>query len=131
VLCCAVLCCAVLCCAVLCCAVLCCAVLCCAVRSHFCFQFSCTQKLVTVDYTYINEEKVMGQASQRLGKLFPSSPEDQGFGVFFGLSVQVSVMAWNMMEDKNVLPPNPKFLHFLWALAFMQTYTANDTALSR
>jgi hypothetical protein len=27
-------------------------------------------------------------------------------------------------------PPNPKFLHFSWALAFMQTYPTNDTSLT-
>ena len=30
----------------------------------------------------------------------------------------------------RILPPNPKFIHFLWALAFMRTYPANDTTLS-
>jgi hypothetical protein len=35
------------------------------------------------------------------------------------------------MEDHSVLPPNPKFVHFLWTLAFMRTYPANNTTLSR
>jgi hypothetical protein len=45
------------------------------------------------------------------------------------LSAQVLVTAWEMMENHSVLPPNPKFLQFLWALAFMQTHLANDTTL--
>ena len=105
---------------------LCCAVLCC---SHFCFQFSCTQKQVTVDDAYVNGQKVMRRASQKLGKLLPGLPKDRRFCAFFGLLAQVSIPAWNMMEDKNVLPPNLKFLHFLWALAFMRTYPKNNTAI--
>ena len=46
------------------------------------------------------------------------------------MSAKVAVEAWEMMEDHSVLPPNPKFLHFLWALAFMRLYPANDKALS-
>ena len=49
---------------------------------------------------------------------------------FFGVSAQVAVTAWSMMEDNSVLPSNPKLVHFLWALAFMRTYPANDTTLS-
>jgi hypothetical protein len=36
-----------------------------------------------------------------------------------------------MMENHHFLPPDPKFIHYLWALAFMQTYSPNDKALSR
>jgi hypothetical protein len=39
-------------------------------------------------------------------------------------------MAWNMMEENNCLPPNPEFLHYLWAFAFMQLHLANNTTLS-
>ena len=69
-------------------------------------------------------------ANLRLGKLLPGSPEDLRFRAFFGVSAQVSVTAWDMMENHSVLPPTPEFLHFLWALAFMRTYPANDTTLS-
>ena len=35
-----------------------------------------------------------------------------------------------MMAEHNFLPPNPNFLHYLWALAFMRLYPTNDAALS-
>jgi hypothetical protein len=73
----------------------------------------------------------MGRANHKLGKLLPGSPEDRRFRAFFGVSAQVSITAWMMMEEENFLPPNPNFLHFLWALAFMRAYPANDTSLSR
>ena len=72
----------------------------------------------------------MGRGNKRLGKLLLGSPEDLRFRGFFGVSAQVSVTAWNMMEEHSVLPKNSEFLHFLWALAFMRTYPANDTTLS-
>ena len=75
-------------------------------------------------------QEVMGRASRQLGKLLPGSPEDLRFRAFFGVSAQVSVTAWSMMEGHHVLPTNPMFLHFLWALAFLRTYPANDTTLS-
>ena len=34
------------------------------------------------------------------------------------------------MEEHDYLPPSPEFLHYLWALAFMRLYPANDKALS-
>ena len=90
----------------------------------------CTRKQVTVANAYATGQKVMGRANLRLGKLLPGSPEDLRFRAFFGVSAQVSVTAWDMMENHSVLPPTPEFLHFLWALAFMRTYPANDTTLS-
>ncbi len=86
---------------------------------------------MTVDDAYVAGQNVIGRANQRLGKLLPGSPEDRRFHAFFGVSAPVLVTAWNMMEDHSVFPPNPKFLYFLWALAFMRTYPANDTTLSR
>ena len=47
------------------------------------------------------------------------------------MSEEVAVEAWEMMSEQKCLPSNPLFLHYLWALAFMQTYPANDEALSR
>ncbi len=44
---------------------------------------------------------------------------------------EVTVEAWQLMEDHNCLPPDPEFLHYLWALAFMRTYPANNEALAR
>jgi hypothetical protein len=92
--------------------------------------FFCNRNQVTVKQAYVTGQKVMGRANRRLGKLLSGSPEDLRFRAFFGVSAQVAVTAWSMMEVHSVLPPNPKFDHFLWALAFMRTYPANDTTLS-
>jgi hypothetical protein len=61
----------------------------------------------------------MGRAEHRLGKLSTGSPEDLRFWGFFGVSADVAVEAWEMMENYNFLPPDPKLIHYLWALAFM------------
>jgi hypothetical protein len=73
----------------------------------------------------------MGRAEQRLGKLSTGSPKDLRFRSFFGVSVDVAVEAWEMMRSHNFPTPDPKFVHFLWALAFMRTYPPSDEALSR
>ena len=94
-------------------------------------MFFCTRnQAVTVEEAYVAGQKVMGRANRRLGKLLSGSPKDRRFRAIFGVSAQVAVTAWSMMEVHSVLPPNPKFVHFLWALAFMRTYPANDTTLS-
>jgi hypothetical protein len=84
---------------------------------------------VTIDNAYVHGQKVMGQANQRLGKLLVGSPKDLHSCAFFGVSAEIAVEAWEMMADHSCLPPNSKFLHYLWALAFMQTYPANNTSL--
>jgi hypothetical protein len=81
--------------------------------------FICNRKQVTINNAYVHGQKVIGRANQRLGKLLVGSPEDLRFRSSFGVSAEVAVEAWVMMADHNFLPPNPKFLHYLWALAFM------------
>ncbi len=73
----------------------------------------------------------MGREARRLGKLLPGSPEDLRFRGFFGVLAEVAVETWQLMDGHNFLPPDPQFLHYLWALAFMRTYPPNDKALSR
>jgi hypothetical protein len=90
----------------------------------------CTRKQVAVADAYTTRQKVMGRANQRLGKLLPGLPEDLRFCGFFCVLSEVSVTAWDMMENHSVLPPTSKFLHFLWVLAFMRTYPTNNTTLS-
>jgi hypothetical protein len=90
----------------------------------------CTRKQVTINDAYVYGQEVMGRANRRLGTLLVGSPEDLRFRAFFGVSAEVAVEAWGMMAEHNFLPPNPNFLHYLWALAFMRLYPANDTALS-
>jgi hypothetical protein len=90
-----------------------------------------TAKQVTVDDAYVIGQRVMGREARRLGKLLPGSPEDLRFRGFFGVSAEVAVEAWQLMDGHIFLPPDPQFLHYLWALAFMRTYPPNDKALSR
>ena len=73
----------------------------------------------------------MGRADRQLGKLVTGSPEDLRFRGFFGVSTEVALEAWEMMDEQKCLPSDPLFLHYLWALAFLRTYPANDEALSR
>ncbi len=49
----------------------------------------------------------MGRAERRLEKLSTGSPEDLRFRVFFGVSADVAVEAWEMMENYNFLPLIP------------------------
>ena len=84
-------------------------------------MFCCKWKQVTVDEAYITGQTVMGRTERNLGKIAVGSPEDSRFRSFFGVPAPLSVEAWEMMEDHGTIPPNPKFLHFLWALAFMRT----------
>jgi hypothetical protein len=72
---------------------------------------------------------VMGRTSHTLGTLLPGSPEDKRFCGYFGVSAEVAVEAWEMMEELDCLPPLPQFQHYLWALAFMRLYPANGSAL--
>jgi hypothetical protein len=72
----------------------------------------------------------MGKLNPNLGKLLPGSPEDRSFCALFGVSAQVVVDAWRLMDVHDLLPDNPQLCHFLWALAFMCIYPKNDKALS-
>ncbi len=75
---------------------------------------------MAVANAYTTGQKVMGHANQRLGKLLPGLPEDLRFCGFFGVLVEVSVTAWDMMENHSVLPPTPKFLHFYGRLLLLE-----------
>ncbi len=74
-------------------------------------------------------QRVMGRTGHTLGTLLPGSPEDTRFCGYFGVSAEVAVEAWEMMEELDCLPPSPQFEHYLWALAFMRLYPANNKAL--
>ena len=73
---------------------------------------------------------MMGRSGNTLGTLLPDSSEDKRFHGYFGVSAEVVVKAWEMMEELDCLPPSPEFRHYLWALAFMRSYPANGSALS-
>ena len=94
-----------------------------------CGMLFCKRKQVTVKDAYVQGQKVMGQTNRKLGKLLLGLPEDLHFCASFGVSAEVAVEAWAMMADHNCLPPNPKFSHYLWALAFMKNYPGNHAAL--
>ena len=79
----------------------------CSHSSLLCCMFFCTRNQVTVEEAYVAGQKVMGRANQRLGKLLSGSPEDLRFRAFFGVSAQVAVTAWSMMEVHMFSPPIP------------------------
>ncbi len=56
---------------------------------------------------YREGQKVMGRASHALGVLSPGSPKDMHFWGAFDVSVEVAVKAWGMIEEHDLLPPNP------------------------
>jgi hypothetical protein len=84
--------------------------------------------LAAID-SYREGQKVMGRTGHVLGILSPGSPEDLSHWVFFGVSAEVAVKAWNKMEELDLLPPSSQFQHYLWELAFMRAYPPNDTTL--
>jgi hypothetical protein len=43
----------------------------------------------------------MGRANRRLGKLLPGLPEDLRFRGHFGVSAEVAVEVWEMMNEHN------------------------------
>ena len=50
-------------------------------------------------------QRVMGWTSHTLGTLLPGSPEDTRFRGYFGISAEVAVEAWEMMEELDFSPP--------------------------
>ena len=77
----------------------------CSLSSLLCCMFFCTRNQVTVEEAYVAGQKVMGRANRR--KLLSSSPEDLRFRAFFGVSAQVAVTAWSMMEVHVFSPSIP------------------------
>ncbi len=67
----------------------------------------------------------------RLDKLLPGSPKDIRFCGSFGVSTELAKTTWEVMENPGLCPSGITFHHFLWALAFMQMYPANNNTLSR
>ena len=59
----------------------------------------------------------MNRRGNKLGVLLPGSPEDIRFRGYFGLSAEVALEVWEMMEELDCLPPSPRLQHYLWALA--------------
>ena len=88
------------------------------------------QEWPSVIDVYEEGKRVMGRTIPNLGILLPGSPEDRRFRALFGVSAQVVVDAWRLMETHELLPEDPQLCHFLWALAFMCIYPKNDKALS-
>jgi hypothetical protein len=84
---------------------------------------------VSVNDAYQEGQKVMGRANRRLGKLLLGLSVDLHFCGCFGVSAEVAVEAWEMMDGHNCLPPSPKFLHFFVGTCVHKSYPANDKAL--
>jgi hypothetical protein len=75
-------------------------------------------------------QRVMGQTGHTIGTLLVGSLEEPRFCGYFGVSAEVAGEALEMMEELDCLPPLPQFEHYLWALAFMRLYSANNKAHS-
>ncbi len=76
----------------------------CSLISHvFCQLFYHTKK-ISVEDPYCEGQKVMGQTSHTLGTLLPGSLEDKLFCGYFGVSAEVAVEAWEMMEELDCFP---------------------------
>jgi hypothetical protein len=71
--------------------------------SFVCFVFA----KILVKEVYHFSQIVMGRAERKLGKLVTGSPEDLRFRGFFGVSAEVAVEAWEMMDKQKCLPPIP------------------------
>jgi hypothetical protein len=67
---------------------------------------------VSVNNTYPKGQKLMGRTNRRLGKLLPGLPEDLRFCGYFGVSVKVAVVAWEMMDETIASPLAPSFFFF-------------------
>jgi hypothetical protein len=102
----------------------------CSLISHVICQLFYHVKKISVEDAYHEGQRVMGWTSHMLGTLLLGSLDDKCFRGYFGVSAEVAVEAWEMMEELDCLPPLPQFQHYLWALAFMQLYPANGSALS-
>jgi hypothetical protein len=98
---------------------------------HIVWYILLYSKKVSIEYVYKTGQEVMGRTSMGLGKLLPGSPEDIRFCGLFGVSAKLAKTTWELMEEHGLHPPGSDFLHFLWALAFMQTYPPNNNLLSR
>ncbi len=102
----------------------------CSFISHVFCQLFYHAKIISVEDAYREGQRVMGRTSHMLGALLAGSPEDKRFCEYIGVSAEVAVEAWEMMEELDCLPSLPQFQHYLWALAFMRLYPANGSALS-
>ena len=52
--------------------------------------------------------------------------EDRRFRDFFGVSVVVALIAWDLMVTYDHLPADGTIAHFLWALHFMKVYPKQE-----
>jgi len=55
---------------------------------------------------------VMGKLNPNLGTLLPGSPKDRRFRALFGVSAQVVVDAWRLMDVHDLHPTTPSFVIF-------------------
>ena len=65
-----------------------------------------------MDELYREGQQIMGRAAHRLGILRPGSPEDRRFRGYFGVSAEVALEAWDLMEEIDCLHPSPQLKHY-------------------
>lgn len=85
----------------------------------------------SVEYAYDEGNKMMGRAGKQLGTLARGGPQDIRFRSFFGAGAVVVVDAYCRLIDNGLFPVEVglRFVHFLWALAFMCLYPKNQASL--
>ena len=74
-------------------------------------------------------EDVLRKARQiwrRANKERAVSTEEHEFRTFFGVSVEIFLTTWNLLEKKHYLPPDGTIEHMLWALMFMRVYASES-----
>ena len=48
--------------------------------------------------------------------------EDRLFEEYFGVSVTVVLVVWNLLDEHDLIPEKGEIKHLLWALVFLKVY---------
>ena len=72
---------------------------------------------------YNATKEVQNRSDRSIGS---SKTEDRRFRDYLGVSVVITLLAWNMMIMYGHLPADGTISHFLWALHFMKVYPKQD-----
>jgi hypothetical protein len=68
-------------------------------------------------------KELMNRSARPLGGTVKGGTEDRRFCSFFGISAHSVHDTWSRLEIEGLIPPGGIFLHLLWALLFMKTYS--------
>lgn len=68
------------------------------------------------------------EVQNRSGRVTTAANEDRLFREFFGCGADKALIAWNMLESSDLVPPGGKINHLLWTLFFMKQYPVEGLA---